>query len=76
MNRFLALSAVLALALVIAACGGKNKELKEGPLAVSAEDLGPNTANALKGKPKGLPGDKQNARYTNETLHGEDDGGT
>lgn len=75
MNRFLAVFAVLLLAFGAAACGGKNKELKGGPLAVSDDQLGPNTGDALKDKPKGLPGDKENARYTNETLRGQDDGG-
>jgi len=76
MTRLLAIAAILLLAFGLAGCGGgKNKEVRADPLAVPDTALGPDTGDVLKKKPKGLPGDKENARYTNETLHGEDDGG-
>jgi hypothetical protein len=76
LHRFLAIFAAVALALGATACGNNNKnKVKLNPLAVPTEALGPNTGNILKDKPKGLPGDKENAVYTNETLRGHDDGG-
>lgn len=63
------------LAVGLNACGGKGKSAKMGPLTVPDAALGLDTNDTLKNKPKGLPGDKENARYTNETLRGQDDGG-
>lgn len=74
-QKFFSVLMLCALAVGLSACGGKGKSAKRGPLSVPDTALGLDTNDALKNKPKGLPGDKENARYTNETLRGQDDGG-
>ena len=72
MKRFFILFGVLFGFLALAACSG-NKAEREGPLAVSTEELGPDTEDLVKDLPKGLVGDQENARYTNDNLRGEDE---
>lgn len=74
MNRVLFIIGMVIAAFAIAACNG-NKAYKEGPLALSDSDLGPETKEVIKALPGGLVGDKENARYSNRDQRGQDDGG-
>ncbi|MCH7806136.1 MAG: hypothetical protein IH995_03215 [Proteobacteria bacterium] len=74
MKRALFFTGLVLSVLLIAGCGGTKVE-REGPLAISDADLGPETKNLIKELPGGLVGDKDNARHTNETLRGEDEDG-
>jgi len=74
MKRALFLTGLILSVFLVAACSGR-KEEREGPLAIQDADLGPDTKDLIKELPKGLVGDKENARYTATPLKGEDDGG-
>lgn len=73
MNRFILNVGIVFAFLALAACGGKDKEDVAEPLSVEVDDLGPNTKDLVKDLPKGLIGDKENARYTTDNLRGEDE---
>ena len=68
----LRLFAIIFLALTLAGCGifggGKNKEAAAEPPVDSNR---PATKEIIKSLPKGLIGDNQNARHTNEELKGD-----
>ncbi len=74
MKRALFYTGLISSVLLVAACGGTKVE-RTGPLAISDADLGPETKDLIKDLPGGLVGDKDNARYTNATLRGEDEDG-
>ena len=74
MTRRLFSCLTLLACLVLAACAGAKKEDIEGPLALAEDELGPETKDLVKDLPKGLVGDAENARYTNDNLRGEDEG--
>lgn len=69
MKRIFLIFGLGAATLALAACGGDKIE----PLAVPESELGPDTGDLIKELPGGLVGDRENARYTGETLRGEDE---
>lgn len=69
MKRIFVILGLSAGALALTACGGD----KPAPLAVPESELGPDTRDIIKELPSGLVGDTENARYTGETLRGEDE---
>ena len=73
MKRIFTLLVMSFSLLALVACGGAKKEDIEGPLAVAEDELGPDTKDVVKDLPRGLVGDKENAKYTNDNLRGEDE---
>jgi len=63
---------LLLAALAIAGCSN-DKALREGPLAISDDQLGPDTKELVKTLPGGLVADTANARYSSQPLRGEDE---
>lgn len=74
MKRALFFTGLILSIFLIYGCGSSKVE-REGPLAIPDADLGPETKDLIKELPGGLVGDKDNVRYTNENLRGEDEDG-
>ena len=72
MKRLILITGLIFSVFLVAACGGKKPE-QDGPLALEEAALGPISKDLLKDLPDDLSGDKAKARYTSETLRGEDE---